>query len=178
MRVGQLSLEFIIILGALITVLGTVTVPLYRDSFSDADRLTRLSQAREAANGLANTLNETLGMVGPKHNVTYSLPQGVSQVRIGEGVDGTDGAPPDGRSEVQIEMEWSGDNLIRVNTLLPSKFHENWSGYPMIDNDARSDEKSFCLLPSDSERHDIIVKYHRPDENHENFWIELREEAP
>lgn len=111
---GQLSVEFIIVLTGLVIVVATITMPMYNQARSDAEKVTKLLEAREAANTLANALN-TLYASGPgsKLTIEYSLPQGVVTVYMGgydkleaDGVLTTDETVPiNGRADIQIWLD-------------------------------------------------------------------------
>ncbi|KXB00105.1 hypothetical protein AKJ42_01670 [candidate division MSBL1 archaeon SCGC-AAA261C02] len=133
---GQFSIEFIIVLGVLLTLIASVSLPLYENSSAKARKLTRLSQAREAGNELVSALNTVYaGGVGAKQTIEYSLPSSVRQIRIDEDVDGTDSVPQDNRMDVQIEMDWEEDNVVLINTLIPSQYQygEGEEVIPVID---------------------------------------------
>lgn len=132
---GQFSIEFIVVWGVLLLVVATVTLPLYESSSDDAQEMTDLSQARKAANKIASALNTVYsGGVGSKQTVKYSLPGGVRQIRVDENVDGTDDVPRDNRMDVQIVMNWEGNNIVLINTLLPSQYIDDWQEVPLIDS--------------------------------------------
>lgn len=57
MERGQFSIEFIVVLGVLLTLLASISLPLYENSSAEAQKLTKLSQARQAANKLVSALN-------------------------------------------------------------------------------------------------------------------------
>lgn len=170
MKSGQFSVEFVIVLGVLLVLIASVTMPMYRSAEEDAQQVTRLAEAREAANKIASALNTVYsGGVGSKQTVEYRLPGRVLKILVRENIDGTDGVPLDNRADVQIWFNWEGDNVVVINTLLPSVYHESWAGYPLIR------ENSDNPLESGSGHHTVVVQYKRPDATHENMWIELKE---
>lgn len=121
MEKGQFSVEFIIVLGALFMALATITVPLYEQSKSDAQKTSDLTQAREAANKLANAANNVyFSGIGARKTVRYWLPEGVTEVRIDESIDKNG----NGRLDVQIRFEQEDYENVTVDTLLPSKWDE------------------------------------------------------
>lgn len=160
MQKGQFSIEFIAVLGVLLTIMASVTLPLYQDSRADAESITSMAQAKEAAEKLANALNGVSSGIGNKQTIEYTLPSDVSEIRINENISG-----PHNRVEVQILGDWEG-NKVSVETLLPSTNHKNWDGKPLID------ASGLDLNPGDNK---ILVKYMYPDETHENLWIKLEE---
>lgn len=161
MEKGQFSIEFIIVLGVLIGLLGSVTMPLYKNSREDAQKLTDLSLAREAANKLAGAINNvyTAG-VGCKQKVTYLLPNNISKIVISENI---------GSSENKVEVQiWSnnwGNDYITVETLLPTINHKNWLGCPLIEEN----------LSISKGKHAIVVEHKKPDGESDNLLINVRE---
>lgn len=161
MKKGQFSIEFIIVLGVLLTLIASISLPLYESSSTKARRLTKLTQAREAANKLAGALNTVYaGGIGARQTVEYSLPQSVEQIQVGVSV------PPDNRAGVKIGMSW--ENIVLVKTLLPTDNHKNWEGYPNI-------EVINGSLSTDSSDYTVTVEYKPPDDTHDNLWIEIEE---
>lgn len=139
---GQLSIEFLIVFTGLLIVVATVTMPTYNQARSDAEKIAKLSEAREAANTLANALN-TVYANGPgsKLTIEYWLPQGVAALYMG-GYDSLDvdgiytvdeSVPKNGRADVQIWMDLNNDGIwdnkresvVLVDTILPSRWDEN-----------------------------------------------------
>jgi len=161
LRSGQFSIEFLVVLGVLLAILGSISWPMYNSAREDAQQVTRLAEAREAANEIVSALNTVYsGGVGSKQTVEYSLPSGVWQIRVDESVDGADDVPRDNRMDVQIEMNWEGDNIVLVDTLIPSQYIENWEGVPLIDSN----------LSENSGGHTVVVSY-------ENYPTIVLEEA-
>lgn len=156
---GQFSIEFALILGVLLIALASVTFPLFQSSQEDINRMRRLSQGREAATKLANALNMVYsGGVGSKQTVEYSLPDNVNEIVIDENTSGTDN-----RIDVQIRFEREGEEeLVKVNTLLLGENHENWKGYPLVEEN----------LYENSGKHTASVEYKSKDDN---LWIEVEE---
>ncbi len=153
MRFGQFSVEFIVVLGALLVLLASVSLPMYSRSHGDAEKVSRLGEAREAANAIASALNTAYsGGIGSRQTVEYWLPEKILEIRVGENVDGVDGTPPNGRVDVQIWFDWEGDNIVAVETLLPSVHHENWRGYPAV-------EVVNGQLSTDPGNHTVTVEY-------------------
>ncbi|MEA1904891.1 MAG: hypothetical protein U9M97_03315 [Candidatus Hadarchaeota archaeon] len=134
LRSGQFSVEFIVVLGVLLALLASVSLPLYSRAREDAERVSGLGEARGAANEIASALNTVYsGGIGSKQTVEYWLPEKVLEIRVAENVDGTDGISSNSRMDVQILFDWEDDNLVVVDTLLPSEDYENWQGYPVIE---------------------------------------------
>ncbi len=155
-RYGQFSVEFIAVLGVLLALLASISLPLYSRSREDAERVSRLGEARGAVNEIASALNTVYsGGIGSKQTVEYWLPEKVLEIRVAENVDGTDGTSSNGRMDVQILFDWEDDNIVAVDTLLPSKNYENWRGYPVI-------EVINGSLSTDSGDHTVAVEYRHP----------------
>ena len=139
---GQLSIEFLIVITGLFIIIAAVTMPMYDEARTDAEKASKLADAREAANGIANTVNKlyTSGP-GSKQIIEYWLPESVVAVYIGgyenldvDGVDTTDeDVPRNGRADVQIWLDLDGDGawdnkreaVVLIDTLLPSRWYEN-----------------------------------------------------
>lgn len=156
MRSGQFSVEFIAVLGVLLVLLASISLPLYSRAHEDAERVSRLGEARGAANEIASALNTVYsGGIGSKQTVEYWLPEKVLEIRVAENVDGTDAASSNGRVDVQILFDWEDDNIVAVDTLLPSEDYENWRGYPAI-------EVINGSLSTDSGDHTVAVEYRYP----------------
>ncbi len=116
---GQLSIEFIVVVSGLLIILATITMPMYNQARADAERVSKLADAREAANTLANAINTVYAAgVGSRQTVEYWLPKGVVSVSF---VDGAEN-----RVDVKIELNLESDNLVQVSTILPSSSYENY----------------------------------------------------
>lgn len=100
------------------------------------------------------------GGVGTKQTVEYSLPDDVLQIQVDESVDGTADVLQNYRVDVQIEMDWEGNNVVLADTLIPSQYTENWQGVPLIESQ----------LLKDSGDHIVTVRY-------ENYPTIVLEEA-
>lgn len=139
---GQLSIEFIIVLTGLLIVVATVTMPIYNQSRSSAEKVTKLSEARGAASTLANALNNIYASgPGTRLTIDYSLPQGVVAAYVGgyekldvDGILTTDETVSiNGRADIQIWLDLDGDGMwdntresvIIVDTILPSRWNES-----------------------------------------------------
>lgn len=108
---GQLSIEFIIVLSGLLLIIATVSMPMYNSARADAEKISKLADAREAAVTLVNATNTVYAAgVGSKQTIEYWLPQGVVSVSF---VGGTEN-----RLDVRIELNLESDNLVQVSTLL------------------------------------------------------------
>ena len=111
---GQLSVEFIVVVSGLLIILAAITMPMYNQARADADKVSKLADAREAANTLTNALNTVYASgVGSKQTVEYWLPKGVASVSF---VDGAEN-----RVDVKIELDLESDNVMQVSTILPSE---------------------------------------------------------
>jgi hypothetical protein len=111
---GQLSIEFLVVISGLLIIVAVVTMPLYNQARADADRVTRLADAREAVNTIVNALNTVYaGGVGARQTVEYRLPNGVLSISF---VDGEEN-----RVDVRIKLNLRTDNVVRVGTILPSR---------------------------------------------------------
>lgn len=139
---GQFSIEFLFVIGCLLLVLASISIPMYNQARSDARRLSDLAEAREAALVLANALNSVYSGAssgpGSKQTVEYWLPKGVVEIRVNYDVDGiqtvTPAVPRNGRMDIQIWFDFDGDGLadigdreavVVIDTLLPSMWYEN-----------------------------------------------------
>lgn len=110
---GQLSIEFLIVLTGMLLILASVTIPLSDRARADAEKVTALADAREAAGTLANALNSVYASgVGSKQTVEYWLPKGTVSVTF---VD------DENRLDVRIELALESDNRVQVSTILPSE---------------------------------------------------------
>ena len=115
---GQLSIEFLVVITGLLMILATITMPLYNQARADADKSTKLADAREAANTIANALNAVYaGGVGSKQTAEYRLPSDILSISF---VDGAEN-----RVNVRIELNLRSDNAVQVGTILPSRDDEN-----------------------------------------------------
>ncbi len=111
---GQLSIEFLVVISGLLIILATITMPMYNQARADAEKVSKLADAREAANMIANALNTVYATgVGSKQTVEYWLPKGVASVSF---VDGAEN-----RVYVEIELNFERDNVVQINTILPSE---------------------------------------------------------
>lgn len=139
---GQLSIEFLAVLAGLLILIATITLPMYIEANENANKLTKISEAKTAANKLATGLNNVYVMgPGSRVIVEYSLPAGVLTVYLGGyeklDIDGIltadETVPINGRADIQILMDFNGDGLwdnmrefaIVVDTLLPSRWSED-----------------------------------------------------
>ena len=115
---GQLSIEFLVVVSGLLIILATITIPMYNQARADADKVSKLADAREAANTLTNALNTVYASgVGSKQTIEYWLPKSVTSVSF---VDGAEN-----RVDVKIELNLESDNVVQVSTTLPSRDDEN-----------------------------------------------------
>jgi hypothetical protein len=176
---GQFSGEFLIVVGCLIMILGSVSIPLYNRSCNDAQRLTDISEAREAATILANALNTIYADgVGSRQTVEYWLPKGVVAFRACgyenvdvDGIDTNDtDVPANGRADVQVLFDFDGDGMwdntresvVIVDTILPSKWDENGNergGGWVRENCVHVEDKNFNLNPNRRTRHRVTLEY-------------------
>lgn len=115
---GQLSIEFIIVFTALLLILATTTMPLYESARADAEKLSKLTDAREAANSIVNALNMVYaGGVGSRQTVEYSLPNDVLSISFVNS--------DENRLNVRVELDLESDNVLQVSTILPNMGDEN-----------------------------------------------------
>ena len=163
---GQFSIEFSIVLGMLILLVASVTIPTYTSARDDATHIAYLSAARQSGLTIAGAMNMVYSSgVGSRMTVDYWLPPGLDGIYIAEDADGAGRTPADNCADVQFFLIHEADNVVVVDTILPSTNHDSWSGYPLIDS-------SLTPVPG---HHVITVEYKRPDVAHENLWIELAE---
>ncbi len=115
---GQLSIEFIVVVTGLLIIIAAITMPMYSQARADAERVSKLADAREAANTLTNAINMVYAAgVGSRQTAEYWLPEGVVSVSF---VDGAEN-----RVDVKIELDLESDNAVQVSTILPSRNDEN-----------------------------------------------------
>ena len=123
-KTGQFSVEFIIVLGVLLTIFGIVTLPLYNTSRGTAEELTNMAMAREAAGDLAQAVNNTTdGGVPSRETVIYTLPKGIDNIVFDDGVGNEDN-----RAVIRMYSDDWEENYVEAETLLPDNTHENWTG--------------------------------------------------
>lgn len=122
---GQLSIEFLIVITGLFIIVAVVTLPLYDRARADAEKVSTLADAREAANTIANALNTVYaGGVGSKQTVEYWLPNDILSISF---VDGGEN-----RENVRIELNLENNNVVQVSTVLSNRTDEN---QVIIDNE-------------------------------------------
>ena len=115
---GQLSIEFLIVISGLLIIIAAVTMPLYNQARADAEKVSKLADAREAANTIANALNTVYaGGVESKQTVEYLLPNDILSISFADGAKN--------RVDVKIELNLESDNVVQVGTILPSRDDEN-----------------------------------------------------
>lgn len=118
---GQFSVEFVVVLGILLTVLATVSIPLYNSSRDRAVKINDVIKAREAANKLAQALNSCYaGSLETKQRATYWLPgtaNGIESVAV------------DNEFCIRITLGQVGENVL-VDTLLPA----DWENVIPLEN--------------------------------------------
>ncbi|MEW6592293.1 MAG: class III signal peptide-containing protein [Candidatus Hadarchaeota archaeon] len=135
---GQLSIEFLIVFVGMLLIAATVTYPLYDNARTDAEKMSALSEAREAANTMVNAINMVYASgPGSKQTVEYWLPKNVLKFYINLDEDGiatsTGIVAKNGRIDAQVRFDYdlSGawdnkrDAIVLVDTLLPSRWYEN-----------------------------------------------------
>ncbi len=102
----------------MLLILAAVTMPLSDQARADAEKITKLADAREAANTIANALNTVYaGGVGSKQTVEYWLPADILSISFDNGAEN--------RLDVKIELNLESDNVVRVSTILSSREDEN-----------------------------------------------------
>ncbi|GEM_PF-811009 len=107
-----------IVLTGMLLILATITMPLSDQARADAEKITKLADAREAAGALANAINSVYAAgVGSTQTVDYWLPKGTVSVSF---VDGAEN-----RLDVKIELDLENDNAVQVSTILPNTAYEN-----------------------------------------------------
>jgi len=99
-------------------ILAVVTMPMYNQARADAEKTSKLADAREAANTLVNAINTVYATgVGSRQTVEYWLPPGVISVSF---VDGAEN-----RVDFKIGLDFESDNPVQISTILPSRDDEN-----------------------------------------------------
>ena len=145
---GQLSVDFVIIISGLLVILAVVTVPMYNQARADAEKVSKLADAHEAANTLVNAINLVYAAgVGSQQTVEYWLPPGVVSVSF---VDGTEN-----RVDIKIELDQESDNVMQVSTILSSTYENMVSGSILISSNYR-------VLHRTTLRHDYDIGYAQP----------------
>lgn len=126
-------------------------MPMYNQARANAEKISKLADAHEAANTLVNAINVVYaGGVGSRQTVEYWLPPGVVSVSF---VDGAEN-----RVDVRIELDLESDNVMQVSTILPSTSYENHvtiSGSILISSNYR-------VLHRTTLRHDYDADYAQP----------------
>lgn len=145
---GQLGVEFVIIISGLLVILAVVTMPMYNQARTDAEKVSKLADAHEAANTLVNAINLVYAAgVGSQQTVEYWLPPGVVSVSF---VDGTEN-----RVDIKIELDQESDNVMQVSTILSSTYENMVSGSILISSNYR-------VLHRTTLRHDYDIGYAQP----------------
>lgn len=119
MEKGQFSIEFIVVLGALLIIISSVSLPLFNDSRESVGQIKDMTLARDAANKLAFSINAayTEGL-GAKYTVDFRLSEGIENIKIGDSED------YDNLMEVLISSRgWKDDNTVSVSTFLDRDNH-------------------------------------------------------
>lgn len=106
-------------MATLLTILATISIPMYFDSKEKADSISSTMKAREAANEIAQALDSTYngGSVGSSALAEYWLPRNVEEI----------GAVSIGNQLcVEISLK-DGEEIIEVrsSTLLPTSWTDN-----------------------------------------------------
>lgn len=114
-----------IVFTGLMMIVAVTTMPMYEGARADAEKVSKLADAREAANTIANALDTVYaGGVGSKQTVEYWLPDDILSISF---VDGTEN-----RVDVKIELNLASDNVVQISTVLSSRTDEN---QVIIDNE-------------------------------------------
>ena len=172
---GQLSIEFMVVFTGILLIVASVTYPLYQRARADAEKLTVLSDAREAANILANALNSVYaGGPGSRQTVEYWLPKGVVGIYAHIGEDGAEtsdeNVAKNGRADVQIELDLDGDGawdnkreaLVLVDTLIPSMWYENGENRDknwLMENGLTIYNENLTFDPAYRTHHQVTLEY-------------------
>jgi hypothetical protein len=99
---GQTSVEYLVLLSALLVLLATLSLSLLNTSEEGMKRAFHLSQARSASGALASALEQVLsGGEGSVKTVTVSLKERWN-LRLRE-------------NEVRVEVLWGGEELVAVS---------------------------------------------------------------
>lgn len=121
---------------------------MYNQARADAEKASKLADAREAANKLVNAINVVYAAgVGSRQTVEYWLPPGVVSVSF---VDGAEN-----RVDVRIELDLESDNVTQVGTILPSTYENMVSG-PILPS------SNYRVLHRTTLRHDYDIGYAQP----------------
>lgn len=123
-------------------------MPMYNQARADAEKVSKLADAHEAANTLVNAINLVYAAgVGSQQTVEYWLPPGVVSVSF---VDGTEN-----RVDIKIELDQESDNVMQVSTILSSTYENMVSGSILISSNYR-------VLHRTTLRHDYDIGYAQP----------------
>jgi hypothetical protein len=131
---------------------------MYNSARADAEKVTKLADAREAANTLVNATNTVYAAgVGSKQTIEYWLPQGVVSVSF---VGGTEN-----RLDVKVELNLERNNVVQVATILPSETYagENYvviSGSINLSSNFRTRHRTefhYEYDPSQAQPRQIVV---------------------
>jgi len=121
---------------------------MYNQARADAEKVSKLADAHEAANTLVNAINLVYAAgVGSQQTVEYWLPPGVVSVSF---VDGTEN-----RVDIKIELDQESDNVMQVSTILSSTYENMVSGSILISSNYR-------VLHRTTLRHDYDIGYAQP----------------
>jgi len=123
-------------------------MPMYNQARADAEKVSKLADAHEAANTLVNAINLVYATgVDSRQTAEYWLPPGVVSVSF---VDGAEN-----RVDVRIELDLESDNVMQVSTILPSTYENMVSGSILISSNYR-------VLHRTTLRYDYDIGYAQP----------------
>ncbi|KXB06601.1 hypothetical protein AKJ52_01960 [candidate division MSBL1 archaeon SCGC-AAA382C18] len=143
MKRGQFTVEFILVLAVFLTVMATVSMPLYNNSRDTAQEGTELMKAREAAGEIASALDTLYASgIGARKKTTFWLPENVSEVSA---------KAVDNELAVTITVKMNETREVQSDTLLPS----DWEN--------RMDLGSIKGNPENPTYHEIVITL---QENH------------
>lgn len=123
-------------------------MPMYNQARADAEKVSKLADAHEAANTLVNAINLVYATgVDSRQTAEYWLPPGVVSVSF---VDGAEN-----RVDVRIELDLESDNVMQVSTILPSTYENMVSGSILTSSNYR-------VLHRTTLRYDYDIGYAQP----------------
>ena len=116
MKSGQFTIEFVVVLALFLTVLATVSIPLYNNSRDTAEQSKIMMDAREAANRLASQIDSAYsGGIGTSRQARYWLPGKVTKIESGS---------IDDELTVELTLDIKETKTVRVDTQLPADWND------------------------------------------------------
>ena len=150
MKKGQFTIEFVVVLALFLTVLATVSIPLYNNSRDTAEQTKVTMRAREAANRLVSGINSAYsGGTGTSRQASYWLPAEVTKIET---------VPLENETFVKLTLDLEKNETVRVDTMLPAA----WSDRVEIDQIETTDDRSY---------HETVISLKENSESPGNEFI-------